>query len=519
MSTIHSRPGALRSILGALALGLAATSADAVRLNPDGTGQVLLFPYYTTRNGNQTIITLVNRTNRPKALNVRLSEARNGRATLNFNVYLSARDTWTGVLFYIDDTRPANLIATDPSCTYPQLIDEALMDGRGYAPLLEYEYTGQHDDAGPDDYDRISEGMITVIETGNLVPSSDLAKAIAPNSAGAPTNCGTIRTAWTSGVWAAQPQTDLTNPTGGISGEAMILNVGVGTVMGFSATALDDFRVDPADLPAGSRATVVSHAHPNHLRPTLADALSDPAAAVAKATIDLQYRRMDLEFPATRAIDAVSAVLMSNTISANYSADRAAGATTEWVVTFPTKPFYTDQAIVGETALAPFAGIYPAAGSEFSAAVSTPYTLYDRTGRSVPTASGDQSKLNLRYVSQVIAVAPRDEGQTLMLPHPLGSELQERLMSIPTSRRHVGGTMDFNLTAAAGGGRALRPSVEGTVLYGLPAIGFAAVNYINHNTGAASAANYSVARPQQRTQDCRRNLLNCDAPTGNNGGP
>jgi hypothetical protein len=520
MSPIHPYRRALRTCLGALALVLVATTADAVRLNPDGTGQVLLFPYYTTRAGNQTIFTLVNHTTRTKALNVRLSEARNGRATLNFNVYLGPRDTWTGVLFSIDETRPANLIATDPSCTYPALVDEMLIDGRGYSPLLEYEYTGANDDAGPDDYDRISEGTITVIETGNFVPGSDLAKAVAPTGTnGAPANCDVIRAAWTGGAWTTNPGADLTNPTGGISGEAMVLNVGVGTVMGFNATALDDFRVDPADLPAGSRASVVSHAHPNRFRPTLADALSDPVAAVAKATVDLQYRRMELEYPATRAIDAVSAVLMSSTISTNYSADRVAGATTEWVIAFPTKPFYTDEAIVGTTALAPFGGVYPRAGDEAASVVSAGYTLYDRTGRSVPTSNGTSPRLALGYVAQVVAVAPRDEGSLPALPHPLASVLQPRLQPIPSTRRHDGGTIDVNLVNAGELNRALRPSTEGTVMYGLPAIGFAAVNYINRNTGVSSAANYSVAKPQRRAQDCRRNLLNCDVPSGNNGGP
>ena len=36
------------------AAGLAAT-AQAVNMNPDGVGQVLIYPYYTTNDGNQTL--------------------------------------------------------------------------------------------------------------------------------------------------------------------------------------------------------------------------------------------------------------------------------------------------------------------------------------------------------------------------------------------------------------------------------------------------------------------------------
>src|SRR5262245_36140287 len=112
MRPIHSRRRALGTALGLVALSVFATAADAVRLNPDGTGQVLLFPYYTTRGGNQTIFTIVNQSDRYKALNVRLNEGRNGRAALTFNLYLSPHDTWTGTLFELESSFPANLLPT-----------------------------------------------------------------------------------------------------------------------------------------------------------------------------------------------------------------------------------------------------------------------------------------------------------------------------------------------------------------------------------------------------------------------
>ena len=75
--TTHSR---LVRRLGALAaLGLCASTCGAVRLDPDGMGQVLLYPYYTVRNGNQTIYTVTNHTDRHKVLQVQMSEGRNGR--------------------------------------------------------------------------------------------------------------------------------------------------------------------------------------------------------------------------------------------------------------------------------------------------------------------------------------------------------------------------------------------------------------------------------------------------------
>lgn len=518
MRPIHSRRRALGTALGLVALSVFATAADAVRLNPDGTGQVLLFPYYTTRGGNQTIFTIVNQSDRYKALNVRLNEGRNGRAVLSFNLYLSPHDTWTGTLFELDGPYPANLLPTDPSCVFPTFDFGQLPDGRGYEPLHNMNY---HDDAGPDGPERSAEGTIVVIEAGNLDPSSPPARAIATSSSpDAPNGCGVIGQTWAQ-VWNNTPNQYLTNPTGGLSGEAMVLNVMQGTVMGYAATALDDFRTDPADLPAGSRSTVVAHFSSFSLRPTLADAVNDPAASTARASIDLKYRRLELDYPTTRAIDAVSAVLMADTASMNYSSDPQAGATTDWIIALPTKPFYSDSAIVGGTAIQPFSGLYPGVGDlgENTATEWASFTLYDRKGRRIPPGAGAASKLALPYVTQAVSIAPRIEGSAVP-PNagPLASVLVSQMPPVSgNAQLDGGGLLELNLRSSVSGNRSLRPSSDGTVLYGLPAIGFAAVNYINSNSGFAAAANYSLAKPQRRTQECRRNTLNCDvAGSGSN---
>ncbi|MGA9335964.1 MAG: hypothetical protein WBV39_16915, partial [Rudaea sp.] len=39
-----------------------ASMANAVNLNPDGLGQVLLYPYYTVNSGQNTLLSVVNTT-------------------------------------------------------------------------------------------------------------------------------------------------------------------------------------------------------------------------------------------------------------------------------------------------------------------------------------------------------------------------------------------------------------------------------------------------------------------------
>src|SRR5437016_5272400 len=64
-------------------------SAQAVNVNPDGRGQVLIYPYYTTRadgagNAYGTLISVVNPTPVGKSLKVRFLEGRNSRSVQDF---------------------------------------------------------------------------------------------------------------------------------------------------------------------------------------------------------------------------------------------------------------------------------------------------------------------------------------------------------------------------------------------------------------------------------------------------
>ena len=77
--------------------GIASVS-NAVNLNSDGVGQVLVYPYYTVNNGINTLISVVNTTDQVKAVKVRFLEGKNSRECLDFNLYLSPYDVWTAGL-------------------------------------------------------------------------------------------------------------------------------------------------------------------------------------------------------------------------------------------------------------------------------------------------------------------------------------------------------------------------------------------------------------------------------------
>jgi hypothetical protein len=64
--------------------GRAPWTAPVVDLNPDGLGNVVIYPYYT-----------VDEAPRPRGTRVRFLEGYNSREVLDFNLYLSPQDVWT----------------------------------------------------------------------------------------------------------------------------------------------------------------------------------------------------------------------------------------------------------------------------------------------------------------------------------------------------------------------------------------------------------------------------------------
>jgi hypothetical protein len=86
----------------ALAVGVALggigmlPSAQAVSVATDNLGQVLIFPYYTVRDGWTTLFGVVNTNPNAVAVKVRFREAYNSRDIFDFNIILSGHDVWTG---------------------------------------------------------------------------------------------------------------------------------------------------------------------------------------------------------------------------------------------------------------------------------------------------------------------------------------------------------------------------------------------------------------------------------------
>jgi hypothetical protein len=312
--------------------GIASVS-NAVNLNSDGVGQVLVYPYYTVNNGLNTLISVVNTTDEVKAVKVRFLEGKNSRECLDFNLYMSPYDVWTaglvptvasgafsGAAFAGQDT--VKLVTADTSCTAPAINGYEFLPF-GYAPL---GTTGGNYDGGGLDLSRCTEGHFEVIEMGvvsNTGTNQNAASSATHTLSGVPSNCGNLIENWQPGVgqWIDVPEDGVSAPTGGLFGSASIINVDNGTNVSYNADAIQGYS------------DVAQHSDPGNLTPNLGTGTSETSNIFDNGLVRTNIWNVD-------AIQAVSALYMHNRVYGEY--ELTGTANTEMVVTFPTKFAYVD---------------------------------------------------------------------------------------------------------------------------------------------------------------------------------
>lgn len=309
-------------------VGIAATS-NAVNINPDGLGEALVYPYYTTRDGQDTLISVVNTTDQVKAVKVRFLEAMNSREVLDFNLFLSPFDVWTAAV--IDIGTGAGIFTEDISCTLPQVpgtVDTA-------QPFRNFRFSGGFADGGPTGLDRTREGYLEILEMGSLDPAG----AGAPAVHGAGMDCPSLL-----GVTDA----DAAAPSGGLFGGTSFVNVGEGRLVSHNAIAIDDWRVTSFITGPGDETPRLSNANA-------------PGAVPGTVRSRVFFEGDVVESSWLEGAQAVSAVFMHNNIMNEFVLDEGTESGTDWVVNFPTKRFHTDTVFAVDTPpVPPFTTVFQA---------------------------------------------------------------------------------------------------------------------------------------------------------------
>jgi hypothetical protein len=490
-----------------LVAALCAGSAHAVVLGTRDQGQALIFPYYNAQAGNTTLVTLANHGDDGKVVQLRVAEGEIGDTALVANIYLAGRDNWSGAIAADSQTGGAFLLTDDASCVMP-----ALGSGVPNQPGRRVQALHVDDDKpAADGAARVREGWIEAIEVASIA-SGTTADRLVGNVAGVARDCGAIASAWSSGgYWANLPRRDLVNPRGGIAGYMAVINVAAGTFFGAPAVALDEFRVDPADRPRGSGASVVRHVVPSPRNLlTLADTITDPEARSVVARVVADNRGLELTYPLERSIDAVSAVLAASELASDFDTRNELGATSSFVQLFPTKRFYTNPSLLppGTTApLPPFRTMYNTL-APFSVIEREWLLITDREGEPLVDSGGVQfggCEASVRHAATALAVTvPGGNARDALIGSRYHGPMSQVCGGGDGALLHATGTVTLKLgqPTFGAGPIALRPSREGLRLAGLPVIALRLINYVNTGAQQGVLANYSSALPMSAVTRC-----------------
>ncbi len=297
-------------LLSTLALGV--THANTLQLSQEGAGEVLIFPYYTTRNGTLSFISLVNQTTSGKALRLRVRESFGGRSVAELNVFLSPKDVWTAAL--VPSGEGAAIISNDKSCTFPALSGSTsglVFSKENYVNELPFTATAT--------FDRLREGSIEVIEMATVSNLTALGRDIVHTS-GVPA-CKIVADAS-----AAPAQSTLSAPSGGVVGSMSFININDGLSVSYNATGINGFWKTGPGAPVPTIAPVT--------------AATPDLTSGANTTVTVTDEGSTYVSTFARSIDAVSALFMASKVDAEYGYTTDGIISSNLVMAFPTKAYY-----------------------------------------------------------------------------------------------------------------------------------------------------------------------------------
>ena len=335
---------AISVVTGILGVVGIISSAQAVHVNPDGTGQVLLFPYFNGKGGYATNINLVNSTDQTKAVKIRFREGRNSNDVLDFNIYMSPEDVWTGTVkngVNAEGKAVGALETTDRTCALPTL---ASCEDGNCSATIPFSGFGVYKDVTQED---TKEGYIEVIEMG--VVTDPAVKAGVLHSNGKPSNCTAVEDAWNKGTFTqgkGVAAKGLSAPTGGLFGSSAVINIEKGSAFALDPIAIDNYSTEAQHY--------LSHDPDTFLLPSLASGNVTSSSVMVRNSSGEGEMVVTEWNPQTDACledkdeltpqcgtnpYPIAHVLLAPHVMNEYFVDPTDGydGHTDWVITFPMK--------------------------------------------------------------------------------------------------------------------------------------------------------------------------------------
>ena len=356
-----------------------AGGVNPFKLAEGGVGHVLIVPYYTAQDGNNTILHVVNTdSNNGKVAKVRFRAAANSDDVLDFQILLSPGDVWTGFVGRGSDGI-ATLTTYDNTCSIPALtagVAVPFLTDR-LNPKLSTEQLAEN----------TREGYVEIFNSADIPggsfygalnnQKSALYTATKHVAGKAPCDAGVIQAAlfdenFVGGNIPKAVAMGLDSPTGGLTADWYILNVPNTTTYSGGATAL--VGNTPSGLPAIGNFLAFPQnaaikfdrdgltaakpeaytADPTLVSPGMAFVAKDdvgngtptPAGFADQPVIEaiaLDFPDLSTPYtfggtPANQAASLTQALAVSS-ITNQYATDASINAQTDWVLSMPTRRY------------------------------------------------------------------------------------------------------------------------------------------------------------------------------------
>ena len=436
-----------KGITALFAAALLVNTAQAVQLNPGGLGEVLIYPYYTVRQGEDgsvynTLLSVTNDNGWAKAIKVHIREGQQGKIVVSFNLFLPSHDVWTAAL--TPDGDGLKITTYDTSCTAPSFQTASFFKPHG----------DENNDS------RVQEGYIEMIEMGTVSGEavSMFTHRQDVNGYWIPADC----------VQGAEIVSEhMQENKGGLFGSATLINVQSGLAFTATAVALYKFAKPGTALgytPPESDKPDMTSAHPISIVP----GNDDDALLIS-------------EWDEGTA-DAVAAALMVHEWSSEYILESATSSKTTWIGTLPL--FYTLNMEYPSYRI--LKRMY---GREEQSVMSPGWTmpapppdLLTAASNSIPVSSASEGG-DLFFSKNTTPFFTRyDAGYTVLRHGTTADQILKNLGKTKIIRND--GTVSENQTVA---------------YYGIPLVGFAAHTYTNAGIelpdGKIGRSIYGVMQP------------------------
>ncbi|MDR3014121.1 MAG: cell surface protein [Delftia acidovorans] len=528
---------------------VAAAASQLLQANNGGltlahgsVGHALVVPYFNAQNGNATVLHLTNTdTVNGKAVKIRFRSAANSDDLLDFQIYLSPGDVWTGAVS-ANGTDGATLVSADNTCTVPALTknvavpfgtrrlnpslsdaDKANQTREGYVEIFNM---ADITSAAAWNADGVAPSDGTGNRRSPLYTAVKHVNAVAPCSvAGSPARSLVDTVAVTNFTEAAAAQAGLQTPTSGLMADWYILNVAQTTTFSGAATAIQATgRANFVHFPQVNQEAAGVSANATTADPLFrtANVYGQDGKNIATAALTMNYSDLpDMSTPYTGGVtdprvqaSNLTTALAATSVTNQYATDAIISAKTDWVFSMPTRRYNVVANYAAEktssanyrlftnlnTAAASQANnwFYPAAANDIAAG-----TGYKGNGNTTVDAKG-----NICVLADAQKFWDREETTSGVLPEfsPGGTSFVQfcgevSVLAFKDTGNSVLGASVARTTATSGtyenGWGVLTTGNSGL---GLPLIGSAFIKLENPSARQGVSGTYGVTWPHRYTR-------------------